>query len=39
MRKFGPNSRASMNNKLKQYKLDTEIIQKAMVTKIKKIFN
>lgn len=36
MRKFGPNSRASMNNKLKQYKLDAEIIQKEMVTKIKK---
>ncbi|RMZ95589.1 vesicle transport through interaction with t-SNAREs -like protein, partial [Brachionus plicatilis] len=30
MRKFGPNSRASMNNKLKQYKLDVDIIQKEM---------
>lgn len=34
MRKFGPNSRASMNNKLKQYKLDVDIIQKEMVFKI-----
>jgi hypothetical protein len=31
--KFGPNSRSSMSNKLKQYKLDVELIQKDLVIK------
>ena len=31
LNKFGPNSRSSMLNKLKQYKLDVELIQKDLV--------
>jgi hypothetical protein len=30
--KFGPNSRTSMANRIKQYKLDIEIIQKDLVS-------
>ena len=30
--KSGPNSRSSMQNKLKQYKTDVEIIQKDLVS-------
>ena len=30
LNKFGPNSRSSMSNKLKQYKLDVELIQKDL---------
>ena len=29
--KFGPNSRSLMSNKLKQYRLDVELIQKDLV--------
>jgi hypothetical protein len=31
LNKFGPNSRTSKLNKLKQYKLDVEMIQKDLV--------
>lgn len=30
--KFGPNSRTSVTNKLKKYKLDIEIIQRDLVS-------
>ncbi len=31
LNKFGPNSRTSMLNKMKKYKLDVELIQKDLV--------
>ncbi len=36
--KFGPNSRASMQNKLKQYRLDIELMQKDLVKNQIKLF-
>lgn len=30
--KFGPNSRTSMQNKLKQYRLDIDLMQKDLVS-------
>jgi hypothetical protein len=34
LNKFGPNSRSTVLNKIKQYKLDVEIIQKDLVKKV-----
>ena len=34
LNKFGPNSRSTILNKIKQYKLDVEIIHKDLVKKI-----
>lgn len=32
LNKFGPNSRMSVSNKIKQFKLDVELVQKDIVT-------